>query len=119
MSVLRSLLIPYSLLKRDAGVNFKVKGNPTVPILVCNLLNAAFEKESVWPEAFVQLYIEDSLGERIWVDSDDCKPFVEGILTAFGTKMPSRSVAHRFHVSASSFYYDERLTSSVCHHVKY
>ena len=26
----------------------------------------------------------------MWVDSDDCKPFIEGILTAFGTKMPSR-----------------------------
>jgi len=80
-----------SLLKRDTGVNLKAKGNPTVPILVCNLFNTAFEKENVWPETFVQLYIEDSLGERIWVDSDDCKPFIEGILTAFGTKMPSRS----------------------------
>ena len=68
----------------------KAKGNPTVPILVCNLFNAAYEKETVWPEALVQLYIDDSLGERMWVDSDDCKPFVDGILTAFGTKMPSR-----------------------------
>ena len=73
-------------------MNLKAKGNPTVPILVCNLFNTAFEKENVWPETFVQLYIEDSLGERIWVDSDDCKPFIEGILTAFGTKMPSRFV---------------------------
>ena len=81
-----------SLLKRDGGVNFKAKSNPTVPILVSNLFNTAYEKENVWPEAFVQLYIEDSLGDRMWVDSDDCKPFVEGILTAFGTKMPSRWV---------------------------
>ena len=88
-----STLPPYSflsLLKRDTGVNLKAKGNPTVPVLVCNLFNTAFEKENVWPETFVQLYIEDSLGERIWVDSDDCKPFIDGILTAFGTKMPSK-----------------------------
>jgi hypothetical protein len=38
----------------------------------------------------VRLYIEDSLGERTWVDQEDCKTFVDGVLTAFGTKMPNR-----------------------------
>lgn len=39
-----------------------------------------------------QVYIEDSLGERIWVDSSHCKNFVDNIQTAFGTKMPPKSM---------------------------
>lgn len=39
-----------------------------------------------------QVYIEDSLGERIWVDSSHCKIFVDNIQTAFGTKMPPKSM---------------------------
>lgn len=38
------------------------------------------------------MYIEDSLGERIWVDSSHCKNFVDNIQTAFGTKMPPKSM---------------------------
>lgn len=40
----------------------------------------------------VQVYIEDSLGERIWVDSPHCKTFVDNIQTAFNTKMPPKSM---------------------------
>lgn len=39
-----------------------------------------------------QVYIEDSLGERIWVDSSHCKNFVDNIQTAFSTKMPPKSM---------------------------
>ena len=38
-----------------------------------------------------QVYIEDSLGERIWVDSPHCRTFVDNIQTAFNTKMPPKS----------------------------
>lgn len=41
---------------------------------------------------YFQVYIEDSLGERIWVDSSQCKNFVDNIQTAFGTKMPPKSM---------------------------
>lgn len=41
---------------------------------------------------YFQVYIEDSLGERIWVDSSHCKNFVDNIQTAFGTKMPPKSM---------------------------
>ena len=37
-----------------------------------------------------QVYIDDLLGERVWVDRDDCKNFVENIQTAFPTKTPPR-----------------------------
>lgn len=40
----------------------------------------------------VQVYIEDSLGERIWVDSCHCKTFVDNIQTAFATRMPPKSM---------------------------
>uniref|UniRef100_A0A670XWG7 Integrator complex subunit 1 n=1 Tax=Pseudonaja textilis TaxID=8673 RepID=A0A670XWG7_PSETE len=81
-----------SLLRRDASINFKAKGNSLVSVLACNLLMAAYEEDENWPEIFVKVYMEDSLGERIWVDSPHCKTFVENIQTAFGTKMPPKSI---------------------------
>ncbi|XP_062264051.1 integrator complex subunit 1 isoform X1 [Platichthys flesus] len=81
-----------SLLRRDASINFKAKGNSLVSVLACNLLMAAYEDDENWPEIFVKVYIEDSLGERIWVDSSHCKNFVDNIQTAFGTKMPPKSM---------------------------
>ena len=36
-----------------------------------------------------QAYVEDSLGDRIWVDSEHCREFVDNILTAFETRMPA------------------------------
>lgn len=81
-----------SLLKRDMTVNFKSKGNNLVSILVANVLMSAYKDESSWPEVFVKAYIEDSLGERIWVDHDYCKGFVDNILTAFNTKTIPKSM---------------------------
>ncbi|GFQ87230.1 integrator complex subunit 1 [Trichonephila clavata] len=81
-----------SLLKRDLNVNFKAKGNNLVSILAANILMAAYRDESSWPEVFVKSYIEDSLGERMWVDHDYCKGFVDNILTAFNTKSIPRSM---------------------------
>uniref|UniRef100_A0A672MNH3 Integrator complex subunit 1 n=1 Tax=Sinocyclocheilus grahami TaxID=75366 RepID=A0A672MNH3_SINGR len=81
-----------SLLRRDASINFKAKGNNLVSVLAGNLLMAAYEEDENWPEIFVKVYIEDSLGERIWVDSSHCKTFVDNIQTAFTTKMPPKSM---------------------------
>ncbi|XP_055507319.1 integrator complex subunit 1 isoform X2 [Leucoraja erinacea] len=81
-----------SLLRRDAAINFKTKGNSLVSVLTCNLLMAAYEEDENWPEIFVKVYIEDSLGERIWVDSHQCKTFVENIQTAFNTKVSPKSM---------------------------
>ncbi|XP_037669957.1 integrator complex subunit 1 isoform X2 [Choloepus didactylus] len=81
-----------SLLRRDASINFKAKGNSLVSVLACNLLVAAYEEDENWPEIFVKVYIEDSLGERVWVDSPHCKSFVDSVQTAFNTKVPPRSM---------------------------
>ena len=38
---------------------------------------------------FVRVFIDDSMGERLWVDHPDCRGFVDNIITAFGTKIPT------------------------------
>ena len=45
------------------------------------------------------MFVEDSLGERVWVDRDDCRTFVENIMTAFGTK---RSPKHLLMATAEA-----------------
>jgi len=36
--------------------------------------------------------MDDSLGDRVWVDRVDCRAFVENVQTAFGTRLPSDSM---------------------------
>ncbi|KAH9505267.1 Integrator complex subunit 1 [Bulinus truncatus] len=74
------------LLKRELALTFKAKGNPLVSVLACNVLMNAFAEEENWPDNFVKVFVEDSLGERVWVDREDCRAFVDNIHTAFGTK---------------------------------
>lgn len=78
-----------SLLKRDVKEAYKSKGNALVSVLAANLLMSALRHERQWPDLLVKVYIEDAIGERIWVDHLDCKGFVENICTAFGTKLPN------------------------------
>lgn len=44
-----------SLLRRDASINFKAKGNSLVSVLACNLLMAAYEEDENWPKIFVKV----------------------------------------------------------------
>ena len=46
-----------SLLRRDASINFKAKGNSLVSVLACNLLMAAYEEDENWPEIFVKVRV--------------------------------------------------------------
>lgn len=82
------------LLKRDtipAAGPFKGKTALT-STLACNLLLAGCQEEHNWPESFLKVFIEDSVGERAWVDRDECQGFVENILTAFNTKMTPKNI---------------------------
>ncbi|XP_046854864.1 integrator complex subunit 1-like [Xenia sp. Carnegie-2017] len=82
-----------SLLKRDSSVTLKgARPSPAVPIIACNILLCAFQDEQNWPESFIKVYVEDSLGDRIWVENERCRLFVENLLTAFETKLPPRTV---------------------------
>lgn len=83
-----------SLLKRDHSMTYKTKGNAAVSVLAANILLAAFQDEKSWPDIFVRVYIEDSLGERIWVDHEDCKGFVDNIATGFKTKLPPKNLLY-------------------------
>lgn len=74
------------LLKKDTGLDYiKSKGNSVVPVLACNLLMGAFDQVPNWPSLFVKVYVEDSLGDRNWVDHPHCSKFVGNVCTAFGT----------------------------------
>lgn len=44
-----------SLLRRDASISFKAKGNSLVSVLACSLLMAAYEEDENWPEIFVKV----------------------------------------------------------------
>ena len=77
-----------SLLKRDVRESFKSKGNCLVSVMAANVLYAAFQDLSPWPESFLRVYVEDAMGERLWVDQQECKLFADNILTAFNTVLP-------------------------------
>ena len=82
------------LLKRDtipATGPFKGKSTPA-STLACNLLLTGCQEERNWPESFLKVFIEDSVGERAWVDRDECQGFVENILTAFNTKIAPKNI---------------------------
>jgi integrator complex subunit 1 len=44
---------------------------------------------SEWPSACAKVFIDDSLGDRVWVDRVDSAQYVANILTAFNTRSPS------------------------------
>lgn len=91
--IVEALLV---LLRRDPSptpVPFKGKNAVTsAAVLACNLLLAAFHDERNWPESFIKVFIDDSLGERLWVDREECQGFVENILTGFNTKLAPRNI---------------------------
>lgn len=81
-----------SILKRDPQHTLKSRNNPSTHILAANLLSRGYHNKPNWPEKFVRYYIDDAINERGWVDFDDCAGFVENICTAFGTKIPPKSM---------------------------
>ena len=62
------------------------QNSSSIQSTICNILHFIYENESSWPEVFVKAYVDDSLGERSWVDNPQCKEFTDNIKTAFQTK---------------------------------
>ncbi|CAG9856871.1 unnamed protein product [Phyllotreta striolata] len=83
-----------SVLRRDVNSGLKAvnKGNPQVHQIFLNLLAFAYSDITNWPETFVKLYVEDAVGDRVFVDAPFCKPFTDNIITAFNTKSPPSSL---------------------------
>lgn len=38
------------------------------------------------------MYVEDAVGDRLFIDNPYCKPFIDNVITAFNTKMPPSSL---------------------------
>lgn len=57
-----------------------------------SLFYNSFEESVEWPVTIVKVFIDDSLGERAWVDRPESAKFVANILTAFETIIPSESL---------------------------
>jgi integrator complex subunit 1 len=90
--IVEALLV---LLKRDVTSvvgPFKGKTIASPSAIACNLLMSGFDEVQSWPESFIKVFIEDSIGERVWVDREECQGFVENILTAFNTRLPPRNL---------------------------
>uniref|UniRef100_A0AAG5DFZ9 DUF3677 domain-containing protein n=1 Tax=Anopheles atroparvus TaxID=41427 RepID=A0AAG5DFZ9_ANOAO len=80
-----------AVLKRDGSGNaFKGRNNPTMHILACNLLARGYSDKKQWPESFIRTYIDDAINDRVWVDYEECAPFTDNIVAAFGTKVPPK-----------------------------
>jgi len=80
-----------SLLKRDVRESYKSKGNSLVSICAAGILMSAYQDERHWPELFVRVFVDDAMGERVWVDHPECKMFVDNIITAFNTRLPPKA----------------------------
>ena len=69
-----------SFLKKEP---FK-KQSPVLHIFISNLILEILSKSSDWPELIAHYYIDDAMGDRVWIDLPSCRKFVLNILTAFG-----------------------------------
>lgn len=62
--------------------------NMTCPRWVSNhgMAPLVFMNPQDWPIEFVQIYLDDSLGSRGWVDDAECKVFISNVRTAWDRK---------------------------------
>jgi len=100
------------VLKTDPqhSVRHTNKNNSTVFVMAANLLARGHFDKKKWPESFLKVYIDDSVNERLWVDSEECIYFCDQIgkiiilfvdclivnqfsilVASFGTKIPPQS----------------------------
>ncbi|XP_050427828.1 integrator complex subunit 1 isoform X2 [Adelges cooleyi] len=60
--------------------------NIVAAVTSINLLMTTHDKVNHWPDAFVKLFIDDSMGERLWVENEECKLFIENIKISLNTR---------------------------------
>lgn len=82
-----------SFLGRDLSHN--VKKSKSLVLLASHLLFRAFVDVPEWPLEFIQVYMEDALSERSWVNEDQTdeytRYFIDNILTIFTGSGPAWS----------------------------
>lgn len=69
------------LLERLSATSTDSKRSSELAILACNMLYQAFQHRADWPIEFVQAYLEDAFGPRMWVDDESTRPFVRELLS--------------------------------------
>lgn len=82
-----------SFLKKDPTGKFKP--NLSASLLTVNLLLLAYLDEPNWPLIFVKVFVDDSLGDRCWVDNANCKNFIDNLTSAFNTKQPPKHLLNQ------------------------
>eukprot|EP01133_Synstelium_polycarpum_P010319 gene10319-12031_t len=66
------------------------KKNNLAMILACNLLMVGYDMIEEWPPQLFYAYVDDAMGDRLWVDDQHCKPFAQNILASMPSKpMPT------------------------------
>ena len=80
------------LLERLSTSGTDAKRSSEVAVLACNMLYQAFRHLADWPIEFVQAYLEDSFGPRLWVDDESCRPFIRELLTVTPQDMASETL---------------------------
>jgi len=54
--------------------------------LLCQIFWLAYKDQKIWPDEFIELYVDDALGDQNWIKNPDCHLFVANIRTAFHTR---------------------------------
>ncbi|GAM18887.1 hypothetical protein SAMD00019534_020620 [Acytostelium subglobosum LB1] len=75
-----------ALLRRDPTQLNQQKKNNFPMVLACNLLMVAYESLPDWPPQLFYAFIEDSIGDRLWVDDQNCKAFTAAIVSSLPSK---------------------------------
>ena len=70
------------LLEKKDTVNLQlIRHHPMVALLGCATLYQVFQDCPEWPLELFKAYLADAFGDRIWVEHEKAKPFVNNILS--------------------------------------
>ncbi|MFH4974662.1 hypothetical protein AB6A40_001371 [Gnathostoma spinigerum] len=69
-----------------------ISNSSIAPSVAPCVLYSLLKDSSDWSWTIVECFVDDSLHERLWVDRSINAPFLQNILTAFGTKIPTEAM---------------------------
>ncbi|PAA76033.1 hypothetical protein BOX15_Mlig022587g3 [Macrostomum lignano] len=58
-------------------------------MLCVGLLTAALRDQDAWPDSILRAFVEDSVGDRFWVDRTDCRWLVRNLEASFPNATPA------------------------------
>ncbi|EGG20985.1 integrator complex subunit 1 [Cavenderia fasciculata] len=69
----------------------QAKKNILVQVFASVVLFAAYEHVPDWPATFFYIYSDDAIGDRLWVDDINCKPFCQSIQSSLPNRQSNQS----------------------------